>query len=128
MRLRAVIPAGDYTVTPALIEVKMGLESRSYLWRKIRAWINGNSAAGELGIYQHTASMTSMTSAELAATEEFYDDNVVAKSAPVPELDLAPREEVGIFKESNKSFYVRWKAGAGDTSTNGTVDLILEEV
>ena len=127
MRFRATILAGNYTSTPAWIEIPNGLSSGDYKFTRIRLWINGNAATGELGVYQMDEDEDAPTDAELAAYEEFYDDNVVQRTAPVPELNIVPDAPHYVYLDENKSLYVRWLAGAGDTATSGTVDLFFEK-
>jgi len=128
MRFRATIPSGDYTSTGAWIEVPCGLPTDDYNLKRVQAQIAGNAAAGELGLYQRPADEAAAPAdALLANAEEFYDTNVVARTAPRPELNLTPSYDSELYFDNANSFYVYWLAVAGDTTTSGTVDFWLEK-
>ena len=129
MKITATIPAGDYTSTKAWIEVPCGIGPGGVLLKRIRVFLDNNANAGEIGIYQYAKNTAAIPSDNLLAqAEEFYDDNVLAKTAPIPELNLTPSEDVPLEFINGNSFYVTYLATGVDNAVSGTVDIWLESL
>jgi hypothetical protein len=128
MELSATIVSGDYTTTPAWVEVECGVAPGSCLLKRVKAVLSGNLANAEIGIYQYDAGESLPTAALRALVEEFYDDAVAPATAPAPELDISPTAEVEFEFVEGNSFYVTLLAGAGDVAVSGTVKFYIESL
>lgn len=122
MRKSVTITSGNYTSTPYLGAVVLPVGD--YALGRLLARLAGNTGAAGVGVYVAASGKTTLTDAERAAGEVYYDAAVAAAADPAPELNVLGTP-IPFEIRSGECLYLYMAPDGGDSAVSGSIAVDL---